>query len=193
MFDNAEVPLDSLPQVEGLAWQPLHRRFARRLQTGALLRFAVPAALGATAHLMAARASGGTVLASAPWLAPTAWTVLAVLLARALIWPMIAVPRWGYVVRERDILYRSGVLWLSVKAVPFNRVQHTKIDSGPLDRRFGLANLSIFPAGAGGHRIRGLGADTAERLRAFVSAQIEAEGESETGEGATGEGADLDC
>ena len=62
-----------------------------------------------------------------------------------------------------------------MKAVPFNRVQHTKLDSGLLDRRFGLANLSVFPAGAGGHRIRGLGTDTAEQLRVYVSERIEAE------------------
>ena len=184
MFKNAEVAPDSLPQVEGLDWQPLHPRFARRLQLGASLRFAALAAAGAIAHFMVASAGGGIALAVAPWLPAAAWTVFAVFAARALIWPLIAVPRHGYVVRERDILYRSGVLWLSVKAVPFNRVQHTKIDSGPLDRRFGLANLSIFPAGMGGHRIRGLGADTAGQLRAYVSAQIEAE---------TGAAADGDC
>ena len=180
MFVNPEVNPDSLPQAEGLAWQPLHPRLARRLQAGALLWILVVAALGAVAHLMLATAGGGAL----PWLPRAAWTVFAGLALRALIWPMIAVPRQGYVVRERDILYKSGVLWLVVKAVPFNRVQHTRIDSGPLDRRFGLANLSIFPAGAGGHRIRGLGADAAERLRAYVSARIEAE---------TGEAADEDC
>ena len=184
MFVNPEVPLDSLPQVEALAWQPLHPRFARRLQVGALLRMLALATLGAMAHFMLATAGGGIALAAAPWLPTAAWTVFAGFAVRALIWPLIAVPRQGYVVREKDILYKSGVLWLSVKAVPFNRVQHTKIDSGPLDRRFGLANLSIFPAGMGGHRIRGLGADTAEQLRAYVSAQIEA---------ATGEAADGDC
>ena len=182
MFVNPEVPLDSLPGVEGLDWQPLHPRFVRRLQAGALFRVLVFVGIVGGAQLTATGAAGA---AGPPeWLSSLAWTLIAALAMGWLGWPAIAVPRWGYVVREQDIVYKSGVLWQSVKAVPFNRVQHTKIDSSPLDRRFGLANLSIFPAGAGGHRIRGLGADKAEQLRAFVSAQIEAE---------TGEAADDVC
>ena len=182
MFVNPEVPLDSLPGVEGLDWHPLHPRFVRRLQAGALFRVLVFVGIVGGAQLTATGAAGA---AGPPeWLSSLAWTLIAALAMGWLGWPAIAVPRWGYVVREQDIVYKSGVLWQSVKAVPFNRVQHTKIDSSPLDRRFGLANLSIFPAGAGGHRIRGLGADKAEQLRAFVSAQIEAE---------TGEAADDVC
>ncbi|MDE2764208.1 MAG: PH domain-containing protein [Gemmatimonadota bacterium] len=179
MFVNPEVPPDALPSAEDLDWQPLHPRFVRRLQTGAILRIAVLAAAAATIHFLAISADAGPVIRGVAGLLPATWAVVAVLSAWALIWPMIAVPRRGYVVREKDILHRSGVFWRSVKAVPFNRVQHTKTDSGPLDRRFGLANLSVFPAGAGGHKIRGLGADTAEELRVYVSARIEAETEIE--------------
>ena len=85
-------------------------------------------------------------------------------------------PGRGYVVRDKDLLYKTGVLWRSVQAFPFNRVQHTKLASTPLDRRFGLASLAVFPAGAvAGQRIRGLGRETAERLRVYVSKRIEAE------------------
>lgn len=175
MFTNPEVPPETLPGAEDLEWQPLHPRFVRRLQAGALLRVAVLAAAAAALHFLASGADVNPAIRTLARLLPAVWAVVAVLAARALLWPMIAVPRLGYVVREKDILHRSGVLWRSVKAVPFNRVQHTGTDSGPLDRRFGLANLSVFPAGAGGHKIRGLGADTAEELRVYVSARIEAE------------------
>ena len=183
MFVNPEVPPDALPNADDLDWQPLHPRFVRRLQTGALLRIAVLAAAAAAIHFFASSADAGPVIRAVAGVLPAMWTVVAVLSAWALIWPMIAVPRRGYVVREKDILHRSGVLWRSVKAVPFNRVQHTKTDSGPLDRRFGLANLSVFPAGAGGHTISGLGADTAEELRVYVSARIEAESDEPADEG----------
>ena len=82
-----------------------------------------------------------------PWLAPTAWGGFGVLCLWALARPAIAVRYCGYAVRDRDILYKSGVFWRSVRVVPFNRVQHTKTDSTPLDRQFGLENLSVFPAG----------------------------------------------
>lgn len=175
MFANAQVPTDALPHAEQVDWQPLHARFARRLQAGVLLRILVFAGVGAGLHYGVATGGMSAVIRAAPSLPATAWTVFGVLSLLALAWPAIAVRYRGYAVRDRDLLYRSGVLWRSVRAVPFNRVQHTRTDSTPLDRRFGLANLSVFPAGGGAHKIRGLGGDTAERLRAFVSARIEAE------------------
>ena len=172
MFVNPEVPLDSMPGVEGLDWHPLHPGFVRRLQAGALIRALVFVGIVGGAQLTVTGAAGA--VGPPTWLFLLAWITISAIAMSWLAWPAIAVPRWGYVVREQDIVYKSGVFWQSVKVVPFNRVQHTRIDSSPLDRRFGLANLSIFPAGAGGHKIRGLGADTAEQLRAFVSAQIDA-------------------
>ena len=175
MFVNAEVPVRSLPAAERVDWQPLHPRFARRLQVGTAIRTSVFAGIGAGVHYALATGGLAALLRAAPWLPVIAWSAFAALSLWALAWPMIAVPRHGYAVRDKDILYRSGVLWRSVRAIPFNRVQHTKTDSTPLDRRFGLANLSVFPAGGGGHKIRGLGLETAQRLRAYVSARIEAE------------------
>jgi len=175
MFINPEVPLESLPGADNLDWHPLHPRFVRRLQLGALIRVLVIGTIGTVAYFLMQGGDSEAMGRFADWLLPFALAGFGLFAASILIWPVIAVPRRGYVVREKDILYKTGVLWRSVKAVPFNRVQHTKIDSGLLDRRFGLANLSVFPAGAGGHKIRGLGTDTAERLRVYVSERIEAE------------------
>lgn len=175
MFTNAQVSTDTLPRAEQVDWQPLHPRFAQRLQAGVLLRVLVFAGIGAGLHYGVATGGMAVLIRAAPLLPTAAWVVFGAISLWALAWPAIAVPCRGYAVRDRDILYRSGVLWRSVRAVPFNRVQHSKTDSTPLDRRFGLANLSIFPAGGGAHKIRGLGGETAERLRTFVSARIEAE------------------
>jgi len=183
MFVNSEITPELLPSAEEVGWQPLHPHFARRLQVGVFLRVLVFAGIGTAVHYMVAAGPMAVLLRAVPWLPLFAWGAFAALSLWALVWPAIAVPRRGYAVREQDILYRSGVLWRSVRAVPFNRVQHTKTDSTPLDRRFGLANLSVFPAGGGAHKIRGLGTDTAERLRAHVSARIEAETGRTTNDG----------
>lgn len=175
MFSNPEVPIESLPGTDDLDWHPLHPRFVRRLQLGAAVRVLVIGAVGFLAHLLATGGDSTALGLLADRLLPVAIAGLGLFAALTIGWPVIAVPRRSYVVREKDILYRTGVLWRSEIAVPFNRVQHTKIDSGLLDRRFGLANLSVFPAGADGHKIRGLGADTAERLRVYISERIEAE------------------
>lgn len=180
MFVNLQVSPETLPSAETLDWQPLNSRFVRRLQTGALLRALVFAGIGAGVHYLVATGNPAVPIRVVPWLPPTAWGFFGVFCLGALVWPAIAVRYRGYAVRNRDILHKSGVLWRSVWAVPFNRVQHTRTDSTPLDRRFGLANLSVFPAGGGTHKIRGLGEETAERLRAHVSARIGAETGGET-------------
>ena len=182
MFVNPEIPLDSLPGTESLEWTPLHPRFARRLQVAALIRAVF--IVGAWSAFHFALLSGAPPIAEyLPWLPALAWTVIGAFCLWSLVWPLVAVPRRGYVVRDKDLLYKSGVLWRSVKAFPFNRVQHTKLDSTPLDRRFGLASLSVFPAGAGaGQRVRGLGQETAERLRVYISERIEQDGDAEPGD-----------
>ena len=177
MFVNPEVPLDSLPGTETLDWTPLHARFARRLQVAALIRAVLIVGAWSAFHIRVVP----FIAEYLPRLATVGWTIVGAFCLWSLVWPVIAVPRRGYVVREKDLLYKSGVLWRSVKAFPFNRVQHTKLDSTPLDRRFGLSSLSVFPAGAGaGLRIRGLGQETAEQLRVYISERIEADGEAES-------------
>ncbi len=175
MFVNPEVPLDSLPDAETLDWTPLHPRFARRFQTAALIRVVVVGAVVGTCQFLFV--AGNSFMAERlPWLPALAWTIIGAFGVWSLVWPLVATPRRGYVAREKDLLYKSGVFWRSVKAFPLNRVQHTMIDSTPLDRRFGLSNLSVFPAGADAdHKIRGLGQETAERLRAYISERIKGE------------------
>lgn len=180
-FVNAEVPLDALPGTETVDWLPLHSRFARRLQVGALIRSAAFLAVAGAMHA-AVRASDPNALAEVPWLPWSVWTLLGAFCAWSVVWPLVAVPRRGYAVREKDLLYKTGVLWRSVRAFPFNRVQHTKLDTTLLDRRFDLASLSVFPAGGGrGNRIRGLGRETAERLRVYISERIESESDERSG------------
>lgn len=73
----------------------------------------------------------------------------------------------AYQVRQHDVSYRSGVLVRQVSTVPFVRVQHARLRQGPIQRRFGLATVEINSAGPD-LRIKGLGSDDAERLRALV-------------------------
>jgi membrane protein YdbS with pleckstrin-like domain len=76
----------------------------------------------------------------------------------------------GYAVREKDISFKSGWLWRNMTTVPFNRVQHCDFKQGLLDRRFGLARLTIYTAGGQNTdlMIPGLLPETAEKLKAFI-------------------------
>ena len=63
-----------------------------------------------------------------------------------------------YIVREKDLSYKSGLLFKKLTTVPFNRIQHVEIDQGPFTRMFHLVSLSVFTAGDSSDdlKIRGL-------------------------------------
>ncbi len=88
----------------------------------------------------------------------------------------------GYVIREKDILYRSGVIFRSETAVPFNRVQHCEIKQGPIQRLFGLKSLDIFTAGGARSdmSIPGLEAEQAQQLKEFIIKTVGANEELES-------------
>jgi len=165
MFQNPEIALDDLPGMEELEWQKLHPDFVRRVQ--------VEHALIALAPL--AGAAVISVLLNFPLLQTTILWALAVSFAIVFVtWPRISVPRRGYVVRDKDIVFRSGVIWRSVTAIPYNRIQHVETSNTPLDRRFGVATLQLFTAGGSGGdlKIDGLDAEVAEQLRIYVLEKV---------------------
>lgn len=72
----------------------------------------------------------------------------------------------GYVLRADDIVFRRGILWQRMVAVPYGRMQLVDITQGPLDRVFGLSQLKMVTAAAAtGVQIPGLTQAAAEALR----------------------------
>lgn len=72
----------------------------------------------------------------------------------------------GYMLRTDDIVFRKGILWQRMIAVPYGRMQLVDITQGPLDRAFGVSQLKMVTAAATtGVQIPGLTPDAAEALR----------------------------
>ena len=76
----------------------------------------------------------------------------------------------AYALRERDLIYRRGWLFQRTSICPFNRIQHCSVNSGPFERKLGLASLSVYTAGTEGAdlKIPGLKEETAHNLRDFI-------------------------
>ena len=73
---------------------------------------------------------------------------------------------WGYVEREDDLYITHGVMFRSLVAVPYGRMQLVEVESGPLERAFGLAHVTLVTASASTNAtIPGLVPDEAARLR----------------------------
>jgi membrane protein YdbS with pleckstrin-like domain len=73
---------------------------------------------------------------------------------------------WGYVERDDDLYITHGVMFRSLIAVPYGRMQLVEVESGPLERAFGLATVTLKTASPEtGARIPGLSPEEATRLR----------------------------
>ncbi len=73
---------------------------------------------------------------------------------------------WGYVERDVDLYITHGVWFRSLTAVPYGRMQLVEVQSGPVDRRFGLASVTLKTASPNTDAtIPGLEPDEASRLR----------------------------
>ena len=93
-------------------------------------------------------------------------------------WTLAILPRQaraiGYQLREDDLVFRRGILWQRLVAVPYGRMQLVDITHGPLDRGFGIAQLKFVTAAAAtGVIIPGLEQATAETLRDHLVAVAE--------------------
>jgi hypothetical protein len=161
MFLNPQVPTQALPRVDHVQWQPLHPRYVREQQ---LVRGVVIVII-AIAWFVLMPWKGASALAIIPFY------IVALIAGVALVlWPSVEVPRRGFALREHDMIYRHGVLFRKVTAVPFNRIQHVEVSNGPLDRRFGIGTLKLFTAGGSGGDllVEGLPIELAEQLREHI-------------------------
>ena len=77
----------------------------------------------------------------------------------------------GYQLRSDDLLFKRGIMWQRIVAVPYGRMQLVDINRGPIARLCGLSELKfVTAAAASGVVIPGLPEQVAEQLRdALVS------------------------
>ena len=100
------------------------------------------------------------------WIAVGLWALAAVIVV--IRWSLIERTwrSWGYVEREDDLYITHGVIFRSLVAVPYGRMQLVEVGSGPLERAFGLATVSLKTASPETNAtIPGLPPEEAARLR----------------------------
>lgn len=105
------------------------------------------------------------LLTGQPWLLllPAAMLVIHLLVAAFTPRRVRAI---GFLLRDDDLVFRRGIMFLRVVAVPYGRMQLVDITRGPVARAFGLAELKLVTAAASSHiTIPGLPVADADELR----------------------------
>jgi uncharacterized protein len=86
------------------------------------------------------------------------------------IWRIVRAGRWihsyGYSEREHDLLITHGLWFKKLTAVPYGRMLSVEVESGPIDRLWGLAEVTLVTASSHSNaKIPGLPATDAAVLR----------------------------
>ncbi len=75
--------------------------------------------------------------------------------------------RRGFALREKDIMYKSGLIAETTTIVPLNRIQHVALNEGLLSRMFHLGTLQIYTASgtSGNIHIAGVPIEQAKAMK----------------------------
>ena len=111
---------------------------------------------------------------------PSPWRVVLIATAVLAALHAIIMPRWRFNVHRWEVtpqvVYtQSGWFNQERRIVPVSRIQTVDTERGPVERIFGLANLTVTTASARGPvHIHGLDLDTAQRLAAELATRTQA-------------------
>ena len=166
-FTNQTIDIDSLPKYQEVTLQPIHPKYWNVMVINILIFIAL---------LLMAFVG---VSIAAPEKLPTLFYVLTplfiIVFGGFLFWiNRMAFNKRGYAIREKDFIYRSGVLAKTTTIVPFNRIQHIAVNEGVFSRMYGLAALEIYTAGGSSSdlTISGIEKEKAISIKEFLMNNI---------------------
>ena len=166
-FSNKECSSDDIEAPETMNFEALSPAYKTMLFASTFVVVFTIIAVNLTLNLVAI-GSLQALLNSAVAAAISGFVLFGAVLSLILPKPM-----WrskGYQLREHDVHYRRGIIWRRVVSLPYVRVQHVQLESGPVERYFKLATLKFYTAGGGSAdmSIPGLPYGTASKIRAYV-------------------------
>ncbi|WP_199138605.1 PH domain-containing protein [Pedobacter sp. ASV12] len=137
-FANETIDLDQLPKYEETKLNAPHASYWRVILINLLICLLLLS--GALAMLFFLNQE------IRPYLVPMG-------IAYLLVWILLFVlyrasfKKRGFALREKDIMYKSGIIAETTTIIPLNRIQHVALEEGLFSRMYGLATLQLFTAG----------------------------------------------
>ena len=164
-FTNPELAISSLPKHSEIAINPIHPTYWYIIAINFVISFFVVGGIIAAALVTAEALKPYTSLIL---------TLYVLFMGTLFVLQRLAFRKRGYALRQRDLIYRRGLLATTTTIIPFNRIQHVALNEGFLSRYNGLAQLQLFTAGGSSSdmRISGLPKGEAEGMKDFILRQI---------------------
>lgn len=166
-FSNSVIIPENLPEIKQESFNLLDKKYLKILLLRTLL-FALLLIGGLIGFLIISEEElPGFVL-------PVLISFISILILYSTLIAVLGFRRKGYLVREKDVSFKKGVILYKQTSVPFNRIQHVEVNQGILAKFFKLSSVKIYTAGgtASDLSIPGLPVETAHNLKAFLSEKI---------------------
>ncbi|MFW5760855.1 MAG: PH domain-containing protein [Cyclobacteriaceae bacterium] len=166
-FSNSIVLPQKLPEIDKTTFNPLDKKQLNITYIrSAIVYFVMTAAYVAFLFI-----SGENIPKTVSIIIISILTALVVL---SVTFSILAFPRKGYLIREKDISFQRGLIIYKLTTVPFNRIQHVEVIQGFLPGLFKLSAVKIYTAGGSSSDlfISGLPEEVAKSLKAFLSERI---------------------
>ena len=159
-WTNPDVLIQNLPAVETRRYQRHPIRYRNYRNFNATIFWSIPVLVYI----------GFVIFDFGPW-SYIAGGILVVFLLLVFFGINIGFYRRSYALSERDLTYKKGWIFYSTTTIPFNRIQHTEVSQGPLERRYDLSTLKVYTAGGSTSdmAIPGLEEEEAKQLRDYIS------------------------
>ena len=162
-FSNEQVEVSQLPSIDDVDLIPLQKDYLTAKVLGAVVFWLILS--GVFLSILFFNSQDYP-----PYFDYMGLGVLVLLVATRFTLIIAGFHRKKYALRERDIMYRTGLLWRSSTVIPFNRIQHAEVNQGPMERMFNLSMLRVFTAGGSSSdmAIPGIRPSEAHRIKEYI-------------------------
>lgn len=167
-FTNETLNLNSLPKFEEVSFSPLHKNYIKVVYINiAIIVLILAVGIGVLLYFNKELQST---------LSYSIFGISYLVFALIVFFSSIAsVKKRGFAVREKDILYKRGLISTTTTMIPFNRIQHVAMHEGAFSRIFNLAQIQIFTAGGSSSdiKISGIEKGKAENIKELLMQKIQ--------------------
>ena len=166
-FSNQVVMPDQLAPVQIQEFEGLETKYKYLQHVNATIVLAIFLSIFSIFALVVSQKTPFLVLVGVP-----AFFIL--LFVWRSVFIVLGFPKKGYLLREQDVSYRSGLLIYKLTTIPFNRIQHVEVSQNMVEKSFGLSRVKIFTAGGSVSdlSIPGLLPDKAHQIESFLLSKL---------------------
>lgn len=165
-FTNEPIDISSLPRYEDVKLDTLHANYWKVILLNICITLLI-ISIAATLLFYFVKESRTYIL-------PIALGIIFFAAFLLLIF-RLSFKRRGLAVREKDIIYSSGILSAKTTVIPFSRIQHVALNQGIFSRIYKLGALQVFTAGgaSGNINIHGLAIEHANKIKEVLAKRLD--------------------